>query len=322
MTSKVRTSIDEEAVAWFVLLRDIEATREDRSRFADWLGADPRHRRAWREIEGLWAGMDGLRPPEAAPLPLRRRSAFGVERWRLAAVAAAVLLLVAGAGIFWAAQPPGYAAALFADHRTGPDAFKSVALPDGSTVTLSASSALSVAFDGPVRRVELHRGEAYFSVAPDAERPFSVLAAEGRVSVIGTEFDVKLAGRQARVSVASGNVEVSAGASAPMRLSPGQGVRYSHDGIGPVHTVDLADIGTWREGRLVFQGAPLGEVLRDLERYRRGRIVIEDEAVARLPVTGAFDTRRPDAALETIERTLPVKLTRLTDLLILVRAAD
>jgi transmembrane sensor len=330
MTGKAHTSIDEEAIAWFVRLRDEAATSDDRSRFTDWLEADPRHRRAWRDVETLWAGMDGLQPARREPLRFpscpsgcdaTARPAARLRAWSRAA-AAAVLLIVAGAAAFWAAQPPGYATALFADYRTRSAEFRTVTLPDGSTVTLSASSALSVAFGSTERRVILHQGEGYFSVVPEAGRSFSVMAADGRVSVVGTEFDVKIAGGQASVSVASGIVEVAAGRGDPIRLKPGQGVHYTADGVGPIHAVEVADIGTWRHGRLVFQGAPLGDVMRDLERYRSGRIVITDDAVAHLLVTGAFDTRRPDAALDTIARTLPVKLTRLTDLLVLVRPVD
>jgi transmembrane sensor len=317
MTGDAPKSIDEQAIAWFVRLRDAEATREDRARFAAWLAADPRHRRAWREVESLWTGMDGLRPGAIAPLPFR-----SPNPWRRLAAAAAILLLVFAAAGLWTVPPPGYAAGLLADHRTAAGELRTVALPDGSTVTLSASTALSVAYSRTERQVVLHGGEGYFSVIADADRPFVVAAADGRVRVVGTEFDVKLAAGQTRVAVAKGLVDVATGGARPVRLEPGQAVRYGKHGIGAVHGVDTASIGAWRDGRLIFEGAPLGEVLRDLERYRSGRIAIYDDAIAGLRVTGAFDTRRPDAALDTIERTLPVKLVRLTALLVLVLPAN
>jgi transmembrane sensor len=328
MTGPARTSIDEEAVTWFALLRDDEVTADDRARFAAWLEADSRHRQAWREVEAMWTGMDRLRSAGDAisPFPGRndRREAARVAptRWRrLAALAATILIMMGGTGL-WAVQPTGLAAALFADHRTGMGESRSIALADGSTVALGASSALSVAFDGAARRVVLHRGEGYFAVTADAARPFVVDAPGGRITVIGTEFDVKVAGDVVGVAVTSGIVEVAAGGSAPVRLRRGEGVRYGAGGLEPVHAVDAADVGFWRNGRMIFQAAPLGEVLHDLERYRRGRIVVTDDRIAALPVTGVFDTRRPDAALDTIMRTLPVRIVYVADLLVLVRPAD
>jgi transmembrane sensor len=324
MTGQDPSGADEEAVAWFVLLRDEAATAEDRARFDAWLQADPRHCAAWQEVEALWRGMDCLQPrPETLPGPGSRASARRhrpATRWRQLA-AAAVLLLAVAAGT-WLALPQGYAVALLADHRTATAELKTLKLPDGSTVALGPTSALSVAFDGAARRVVLHRGQGYFSVTPDPDRPFIVEAAGGRITVVGTSFDVKIGGGEAIVAVASGLVDVAAGAGAPVRLSPGQSVRYTNSEIGPTLAVDRADVGSWRDRRLVFLGAPLGEVLRDLERYRRGQILVLDDAIAALPVSGVFDTSRPDAALNAIARTLPVKLTIVADLVVVIRPRD
>lgn len=319
MTGEARDSISEDAVTWFVLLRDAEVSSAERARFDAWLQADPRHRQAWAEVEGLWSGMDAMAPSVNAPIPFpaRRKSPTG---WRRFAAAAAVLLLVAAG--FWIAAPSGYREGLFADYRTGAGESMTVTLPDGSTAMLGAASAMSVRYGAANRQVRLHHGEAYYAVTRDADRPFVVAAGAGRVAVVGTEFDVKFYEAQTTVAVAKGVVDVSGGTGAPVRLAAGQDVRYGQDTVSAVRGIDAANVGAWRGGRLVFQGATLGEVLRDLERYRPGRIVVTDEAIAGLPVTGAFDTSRPDAALDTIERTLPVKLVRLGDLLVLVRPAD
>jgi ferric-dicitrate binding protein FerR (iron transport regulator) len=60
MMGEASTSIDEQAVRWFVRLRDEEVASRELARFAAWLAADPRHRQAWREVEALRAGLDRL----------------------------------------------------------------------------------------------------------------------------------------------------------------------------------------------------------------------------------------------------------------------
>jgi transmembrane sensor len=219
-------------------------------------------------------------------------------------------------------QAPGLVWQVLADHHTGAQDRRDVALPDGSTVSLGASSALSVAFDGPQRRVVLHRGEAYFAVASDPNHPFIVEAGSGTVTVLGTKFGVKIADARVTVGVAEGVVSVAAGPGAPIRLQRGETARYGAGGLARGEGVDVADVGSWRDGRLIFQGLPLGEVLEDLERYRGGRIFVTDGRLAALPVTGVFDITRADGALDTIARALPIRVTRIGDLVVLVQPAE
>jgi transmembrane sensor len=211
---------------------------------------------------------------------------------------------------------------LLAGHRTGVGGQRTATLPDGTAVVLGGNSALSVAYGARVRRVTLHHGEGLFTVGEDPRRPFVVAAANGRIAALGTVFDVKRDDSAVEIAVASGAVEVSAGPGAPVRLGPGQAVRYDSAGVGPPQATGTAQIGLWRDGRLSYRETPLASVLRDLDRYRRGRILLTDARLAALRVTGDFDTRRPDAALDAIARTLPIRLTHLTDLVVLVRPSE
>lgn len=319
----IEEAVGDEAVTWFVMLRDDAATGEDRRRFEAWLAADPRHRQAWRDVEALWAGIDALPLARA-----RRDGAAGMDHrrvrrgaWGGIAAVAASLVLAAVLAAAWMLLPPGFAAALLADHRTGTAEQRTVALPDGSSVVLGASSALSVDIDGDTRRVALLRGEGFFAVAPDLRRPFVVTAAGGEVTARGTSFDVKLAEGRASVAVATGTVEITAGTGRPVRLKPGRGARFGAGGVDRTRQVDVANIGSWREGRLIFEAAPLGEVLHDLERYRGGRILVTDGTLAARPVSGVFDARRPGPALDTIVQALGARMLNLADLLVVVRPA-
>jgi transmembrane sensor len=238
----------------------------------------------------------------------------------LAIMAAAVVL--GWALLFWSAQAPGFTAGLLADHRTGIGEHRTVLLPEGSTAALGADSALSVTYGARVRRVRLHHGEAFFTVAEDPRRPFVVEAAGGRLATDDAAFNAKVADSAVEIAVAVGTVEVRFGSSPPARLGPGQSLRGDAAAIGMPRAGDPGEAGLWRQGRLVFRQAPLGAVLRDLDRYRRGRIVLTDQRLASLLVTAAFDTHQPDAALDALARMLPVRLVRLTGLLVLVRPLD
>jgi len=307
-----------DAQQWFVLLRDGDASAEDRQRFAAWLAADATHRQAWDEVEHLWKRMDAVVPAlRLDALSLRELSAprpVSVTRRTWMKQAAAAALVLGGGGAWIAASTD-----LFADHRTAVGERRSIPLADGSRVDLDADSALSVAFSDTQRRITLDRGRAYFQVARDAARPFIVTAGAGDVRALGTAFDVKRGSDSVRVAVSEHAVAVTV-AGDSLRLTEGSVVDYSARGLGAVAPADIASLLSWRQDRLFFQDAPLGEVVADLDRYRRGRIVILDDSVAKLPVTGFFHAAQADAALQTIAATLPVRLTRLTGRLVVIRA--
>jgi transmembrane sensor len=327
MTKELQDPVMEEARRWFVLLRDDEATKADLAEFAVWLHRSPAHRSAWERTERLWSRLDiivpVIREQEAkATAPgwtdgdIRRspgHAAQGLSRraWMQRAAAAAIVAMVGGALLV----PPD----LFADYRTDIAERRSITLPDGSVAELGSATGLSVSFTDHARRITLHSGEAFFTVAQDPRRPLIVAAGKGETRALGTAFNVKRSGESVLVSVIEHAVAVSMKGHDPVTVSQGQQLRYGPQGLDVTEPANLAVVQAWRRDRLFFQEAPLHDVIADLERYRHGRIIITDERIGRIPVSGLFHTRQTDDALQTISDTLPVRVTKVTDLLVLVR---
>ena len=71
---------------------------------------------------------------------------------------------------------------------------------------------------------------------------------------------------------------------------------------------------------MIFQDRPLAEVIAELNRYRSGKIIIMNNAIKKLPVTGVFDTVDTNVALKTIEQSLPINVTKITEKLVLLSA--
>src|SRR5690606_30627308 len=98
-----------------------------------------------------------------------------------------------------------------------------VELLDGTMVTLNTNSSMEVQYSSVGRSVVLNRGEGYFAVEPDPERPFRV-SAGGRVfEAVGTAFNVRIGpDEDVKMMVTEGQVgvlpadgaAVAAGASA------------------------------------------------------------------------------------------------------------
>ncbi|RXT56493.1 hypothetical protein B6S44_05325 [Bosea sp. Tri-44] len=308
MDTAPAATVDDDAIAWFVRLRDEEVSEADRATFAVWREASPSHEQAWREIEAVWGGLDQVAVPKPVPAivaPAASRSRRLVLR---PLAAAAVILLAVTTAV--RLTPDG----LFADHRTGIGERRVVALPDGSRIELGPASAVDVDFAGARRTVTLVAGEAFFTVARDPTRPFVVSAGQGEIAVLGTAFDVKIGQSEAvSVVVTESKVAVSAAGSGAVGVAAGQEVGYDRNGVSAVRPADLDAAQAWRQDQLVFHDAPLDAVLTELRRYRRGTIQLLGGELGKRRITAVFDARRPDAALETIARNLDLRLLRATD---------
>jgi len=324
----------EEATAWFVRMRSDLVTESDRRAFHAWLDRDPAHREAYAEAEVLWGALGGIPDPRpgfsTAGYPCGERVRHEVKvrprqrcRPRHATAAAASLLVAVVIG-FWSV---GGTHALRADHTTAVGETMEITLADGSVVHLNTDTALTVDLGDACRCVELLRGEAFFTVAPEADRPFRVAAGGGVSRALGTAFVVREAGETVTVAVAEGRVRVArdlaaSGAAGSVTLSAGEMARYGAAGGIETGRADVGRLTAWRQGRLVFAERHLRDVVAELDRYRPGAILFLDSGIADERFTGVFGLGDTDRALAAIEATLPVDVVRVTPWLTLLRAGE
>lgn len=183
-----------------------------------------------------------------------------------------------------------------------------IQLVDGSRITLDAASRIKVSWHLRSRRVELQAGQALFSVAPALYRPFLTTAGSIQIKVVGTRYNVSRHQDDVRVTVEEGKVDVR-GNAADIRLSAGDQILVNNGRLGKPAQVDAAAFAAWKEGRLVFDRAPLREVLAVIQRYQRNPIVMQDSSLAELPVSGSFDSAHLDRMLALLPKILPLDLT-------------
>lgn len=299
-----------EATRWFVLLHEDPSDLSRSAKFAAWRDADPAHASAYARIQRLW-GASGHIPS------LQDRAGTGIDRRSMlrSGGGAALMALVAAGGARLALGPHP-----LADYTTGIGERRTVALSDGSLVELATSTAVSVHFNAPQRRVELLDGEAWFRVAKDpAGRPFVVEASGGSTTALGTAFAVARDADAVTVSVTEHATRVEA-AGEVRRVEAGQSCRYDTSGPGRNETTDPTRL-AWREGRLAFISRPLSDVVATLDRWRLGKTIILDDALAAHPVTLMIDVTEVGQALTRLGASLPMRIVQITPLLTLIRAA-
>lgn len=301
-----RPDIEDAAIDWWLRQNDGRPlSKRERAAFEAWVSQDKSHKAAFNEVAGMFGHM-AERWPGAGPIRKRRRSK------RKAAVAAIVVSVLAFAIYSDAALY------LKADHYAGVGDTKQITLEDGSHLELNSKSAIAIHFSTGQRRLTLLEGEAWFEVAPDTARPFVVEAAGGTVTALGTAFDVAVENRQTRVTVTQHRVMIASGGGQVV-VDEGQQSAYSRSmaAQGP-QSVDVDRITAWRQGKLMFEDRPLGEVVEALSRYHRSYVFFANPALRSRHVTGVFRTDDPLAALDEIEITLGLHTIRLTNYLIFI----
>jgi transmembrane sensor len=308
------TRIKRECREWLALLQSGEASEADRARFADWLRADPRHQRAYDGLQMLWRDISTLSQlRELEPVPPRpvRRPASRRLLPLAAAAAAAGLAIALFLSQPQSIQPPLTTAAVQTEeYQTQLGEVRAIRLADGSTLTLGARSHAIVSFTDSERRVRLEQGEAYFDVAKNPARPFYVAAPGTAIRVVGTRFDVRLSDSHVRVAVDEGIVAVNDRSAA---LTRGQRIDVLPDGaMTAVTQVDGSEVAAWREGRLIYDGATLAEVVSDLSRYRPN-VTLSSVEAGKLRVTAGLRVEQIDQFVDRLPDILPVRVTRTDD---------
>ena len=304
-------AIDRAASAWLVRIEEEGLDPSAERDFDRWLADDPRHKSTYEEMRRTWEDIARMEDLAALrPVPADRHTP---ARWRWAAGLAVAASLAAGLFLYQTASfDPRYHTEL-AEMRT-------VALPDGSSVTLGARSSITLAFKAGERRVILTSGEALFDVVHDEKRPFVVDAGSSVIRDIGTRFNVNRTTNSVRIGVLEGRVEVrrtDAATIAPVTLGRGQGAQIveARDPArsGPILVTVQESPGAWRDGRLVFDNVRLADLSADVNRYYAPGVTLGSATVGDLRVTAAFRTSEIPAFMGALDATLPVRTERSAD---------
>jgi transmembrane sensor len=195
------------------------------------------------------------------------------------------------------------------------DAITKVTLPDGSSVWLNHASSLKYPpmFQGDSRTVEL-TGEGYFEVTHNPKIPFIVKAGEIQIKALGTTFNIMAYPDEERIetSLINGRVEL-------LRIGPeGKTIRMLKmepndlaifdKNNNDIHTRTIIDdrYFSWKDGKLVFNKEPVGEVVKKLSRWFNVDIQVKDPELLNLTYTATFVHETLPQVMELITLVSPV----------------
>ena len=337
----------DEAAAWHTRWRDASdagLAAEDVDRWAEWSKV-PENKAAYDAVEFVSGALHQLKPP---PLPTAEELAADDSDGSLSAwheTAAHVMgrqpVVHWRRATFFAIAATIGAVALFPVLRwlnlygpqpvhvvsTAAGELKQLTLPDGSKVTLGAKTEIAVQYGQCMRTILLNSGEALFDVAHDPKCPFIVIAGDGAITAVGTEFSVRRTLDRVTVQVAEGAVNVQprdALASVPWpkdsgvpniswpdaKLAQGQEVTYrGNESRTPVESEDSRVATEWLDGRREYHHEPLSYLIADINRYVEESIEVAPE-VGDLQFSGLVYESQVKTFLQDLEIIFPVKVSR------------
>ena len=176
-----------------------------------------------------------------------------------------------------------------------------IALTDGTSVTLERDTRLEFKDDGKLRSAKLGNGEAFFKVARNEARPFVIDANGAEIRVLGTEFNVNSWDGGVSVTVLEGRVAFrDASGMQSVELTAGQGANILNSSKMHTFTFDVENYADWRTGWVDAIDMPLDEVLAKLGRYAGDKISAEKHEIDAFLVTGRFQLSQTESTLQTL----------------------
>ena len=325
---QIRAAVAEQAAEWFVANDEGPLDAQESASLVAWLKASPVHVEEFlrlaviaRHLDAAAAGLGSVetliaraqvedeRPVQGYwPRALTAIQTLTMPRWLIGAVTMAAVGVV-GFGLLWFSRlgslthvsaPAAITTLHFATHHGEQQTQR---LADNSVLHLNTETAMTVRYSKTERLVVLESGEADFEVAHESDRPFRVIAGPARAIAHGTQFDVRLKGDSAVVTVIEGRVGVS-----PSQIPPGAGSSHEQglrlvelhadqqisvsNNAWPVAptSVDAHRAAAWLHRQIAFDHEPLEQVAAEFNRYAGKPTEIATPELRKLEISGIFST--------------------------------
>jgi transmembrane sensor len=309
-----------------------EATATEQLLVQQWLEQSAENRHQLDQLEAVWAETGKLTPApvaidmdkawqnltqrinqheqQASPKKTRVLTPTFIK-WS-AGLAAAFLLAFGIFKVFIQPQQPAQQLVM----ASGQTLYKGQ-LPDGSNIVLNLNTKLHYPhkFSQPQRQVTL-KGEAFFEVAHNAQKPFVINAGQAQVKVLGTSFNVKAyPGADIEVTIATGKVllykvDTLTGDTASVYLQAGEkGIMPTHTNQ-PVKVTDpiAPDELYWMDQTLVFRQITLDKVFATLQKHYGVNIQVTNQAVLACTYTATYSNTSINNIMATIAATFNFEL--------------
>lgn len=295
-------SAAEKAIEWEVRLREAQVPQVERDQFDAWRRADPAHEAAWTQLQDRLARFSALQQAPGAAVRRALQEPSHARRRMLKAGAGVAVVALAGIGTRQVVK----VYSLDADLRNGQTSPKTIALNDGTALTLGASTRVYTAEGRPQGRIYLASGQIATGDAAAHIQRLVVTTRDGQVQTNGARLSVDALKRHTVVAVQGGDAMLVGREGPPVHASDGSVWSLSSNRIARMPETS-ADIFSWTRGTLVVLDRAVPDVVETLGRYYHGYIRFPEAALSRR-VSGVFPLDNVDAALRQLAEGLGLSL--------------
>lgn len=231
--------------------------------------------------------------PEETPV-----RSFNYRKTRRWLSAAAVFLMFVGGGLIWKYTSNSHQQTEILLHiATGQGKIQKIILTDGTVIWLNAGSRLSYPQQFSTQHRDIYlEGEAYFDVAHDLSRPFSVHTKGLITRVLGTAFSVTAYKNMPTeaVTVMRGKVSVMHNQRMLGFITPDKHIEYSiQSGKSTLSTIASSAAISWRDGKLQFANQNMQDIAGRLGRWYGYDFMFEHKNMQDCRYTASFNNQIP-----------------------------
>ncbi len=304
-----------------------EASEPEKQAVLDWVRADVSNQQYFNQFKTIWdtskelalqSSVDENRAWQKFQQRVKQKPTASVKKFSLSPlrVAAAIALLIglsAGGYFLYDSMNPPKDLVVYTEHQVVKDT-----LPDGSMVTLNKRSLLSYPpkFKGNKREVVL-KGEGFFNVSPNKNKPFIIHAGETDITVVGTSFNVRNIDGNTEVVVETGIVKVTRNGQT-IELKAGERTTMSGSSTPVKEEVTDKLYNYYRTKEFVCDDTPLWKLVEVINEAYDVNIQIKREELKQYKINTPFINQSLDQVLKVIQETFPdIKKTEQDNLIIL-----
>ncbi|MCU4549336.1 FecR family protein [Acinetobacter pittii] len=323
----------EEAAHWIVQLSsDDESSRKTaKQKFEEWKKTSEQHRQVAADIEQCIGSIQklsqtsGHKKVTKVALKAGLSSGKAYKHLRAGTAFAVVFVAMSGALFYLTDTTVAY---VMADIQGQSGQWTTQTLPDGSRLILRGKSAVNLDFKTNQRVVELVQGQIYVDVAKDKTRPFLVKTSHGQIQALGTAFSVTYDPSATELNMLHSKVKVEATqvkttqlhATRQAIVEAGQAIKMDKNGVQKLPELNVYnEQQKWQKHQLMVENLPLNQVLQELDRNYKGKIIFNDAALQHVRVNAVLPLDQTTESLKLLATVFPdLKIKQITPFVVMV----
>lgn len=312
MNNEKEIEVNDELIARYL---SGEASPEEALALGDWLQL-PDNKSHFEKFESTWNAVGNVKKPKFKAQQAwskvdvqkekTRKLLLGMTSGMIRTAASFILVAAVSAFLYFKFGKPQQNT--FATN----DKTDVLNLWDQSKITLYHQTTIDypVEFGDHERKVTLVKGEAFFEVAPDKQKPFIVHTTTADIKVLGTKFNVVAKENQTEISVNDGKVMVYTATDTTI-LTPGLSV-IVHSGDHEITAAELARSNAWAYAthKFSYENTPLRSILPDIEKTYSCKISVASLDLLNCRISAEFGDESAEKILLLIAQVLDLTVKK------------